>query len=81
MQMQRETSVKVTGLCHSVQGTAKMLARWLGIDVNEINYTCAGINHLAWYTKFEHNGKDLYPKIKDVIETNSEVYNERAGKK
>src|SRR5690554_2766786 len=28
--MQGETNVKVTGLCHSVQGTAEMLARWIG---------------------------------------------------
>ncbi|MDD4139242.1 MAG: alpha-glucosidase/alpha-galactosidase, partial [Eubacteriales bacterium] len=28
--MQDETSVRVTGLCHSVQGTAEMLAKWIG---------------------------------------------------
>src|SRR3954452_8379629 len=46
--MQRETSVKLTGLCHSVQGTAEMLARWIGAPIGEIRYTCAGINHMAW---------------------------------
>ncbi len=31
--MQRETSIKLTGLCHSVQGTAEMLARWIGAPI------------------------------------------------
>ena len=55
--LQRETSIKVTGLCHSVQGTAEMLARWIGAPMEEITYTCAGINHMAWYLKYEWNGK------------------------
>ena len=54
--LQRETSIKVTGLCHSVQGTAEMLARWIGAPMEEITYTCAGINHMAWYLKYEWNG-------------------------
>ncbi len=51
--MQRETNVKLTGLCHSVQGTAEMLAGWIGAPMDEITYTCAGINHMAWYLKYE----------------------------
>ena len=26
-----------------------------------MDWECAGINHLAWFTKLEHKGKDLYP--------------------
>ena len=74
--MQRETSVKVSGLCHSVQGTAEMLAKWMNVPYKEMNYTCAGINHMAWYTKLEHKGHNLYPKLKEVVENNKEVYNE-----
>ncbi len=43
--MQRESSIQLTGLCHSVQGTAMMLAKWIGAPYEEITYTCAGINH------------------------------------
>ena len=43
--MQRESSIQLTGLCHSVQGTAAMLARWIDAPMDEITYTCAGINH------------------------------------
>jgi alpha-galactosidase len=74
--MQRETSVKLTGLCHSVQGTAEMLAGWIGAPMSEITYTCAGINHMAWYLKYEWNGQDAYPLIRQAITERPEVYNE-----
>ncbi len=44
----RQSFITVTGLCHSVQGTAMMLAAWIGAPFNEIDYLCAGINHQAW---------------------------------
>jgi alpha-galactosidase len=74
--MQRETSIKVTGLCHSVQGTAMMLANWIGAPYDEITYTCAGINHMAWYLKYEWNGKDAYPLLRKAVSENTEIYNE-----
>lgn len=74
--MQRETSIQLTGLCHSVQGTAEMLAKWIGAPMDEIAYTCAGINHMAWYTNYEWNGKDAYPLIRQAITERPEVYNE-----
>jgi alpha-galactosidase len=72
----RTTSIAVTGLCHSVQGTAEMLARWIGAPMNEISYTCAGINHMAWYLRYEWNGQDAYPLIRKAITEQPEVYNE-----
>ena len=74
--MQRETSIQLTGLCHSVQGTAEMLAKWIGAPMSEITYTCAGINHMAWYVKYEWNGKDAYPLIRKAITERPEIYNE-----
>ncbi len=74
--LQRETHIRLTGLCHSVQGTAMMLARWIGAPIEEITYTCAGINHMAWYLKFEWNGEDAYPLIRKAITENPEIYNE-----
>lgn len=64
----RGSGIKNVGLCHSVQGTAGELARDIGIPVEEINYLCAGINHLAFYLRFERNGEDLYPLIRKVVE-------------
>ena len=74
--MQRETSIKLTGLCHSVQGTAEMLARWIGAPMEEITYTCAGINHMAWYLDYKWKGEDAYPLIRKAITERPEVYNE-----
>ena len=71
----RETSIAVTGLCHSVQGTAEMLARWIGAPMNEITYTCAGINHTAWYLNYEWKGEDAYPLIHKAISENEDTYN------
>jgi alpha-galactosidase len=74
--LQRLTHIPVTGLCHSVQGTAMMLAGWIGALYPEVNYLCAGINHQAWYLKYEVNGKDAYPMIHRAITENEYTYNE-----
>ncbi|MFH1006579.1 MAG: alpha-galactosidase [Candidatus Latescibacterota bacterium] len=74
--MQRESSIRVTGLCHSVQGTASMLAKWIDAPMEKITYTCAGINHQAWYLKYDWNGKDAYPLIRKAVEEKAEIYNE-----
>jgi alpha-galactosidase len=66
--LSRATPIQTIGLCHSVQGTAAELARDIGVPVTEINYVCAGINHLAFYLRFERNGEDLYPVIHRVME-------------
>src|SRR5690349_489027 len=62
----RASRIKTVGLCHSVQHTAGELARDIGVPVEQINYICAGINHMAFYLKFEHDGQDLYPLIRQV---------------
>jgi alpha-galactosidase len=67
----RASKIRTVGLCHSVQGTAEVLAEDIGVPYNEINYICAGINHMAFYLKFERNGEDLYPKIRQVAEAGS----------
>lgn len=68
MAMNRGSSVRNVGLCHSVFGTAHELAMILGVPGDEIDYHCAGINHMAFYTKFERNGEDLYPQLKAIAE-------------
>src|SRR5579859_6873024 len=68
--LSRATQIKTVGLCHSIPGTAEQLATDIGIPTEEINYVVAGINHMAFYLKFEHDGEDLYPKIRQVIEEN-----------
>lgn len=57
------SSIRSVGLCHSVQGTAAELADDLGVPVGEIDYLAAGINHMAFYLRFERDGVDLYPAL------------------
>jgi alpha-galactosidase len=67
----RASSIKTVGLCHSVQGTAEQLAKDLGVPIKEINYVCGGINHMAFYLRFERDGEDLYPQLRKVAEEGS----------
>ena len=64
----RASKIRTVGLCHSVQGTAEQLAEDIGVPFHEINYLCAGINHMAFYLRFERDGQDLYPLIQKVID-------------
>ncbi|SKA75613.1 alpha-galactosidase [Thiothrix eikelboomii] len=58
--------VPTVGLCHSVQHTRHELAHDLGIPEEEILFECAGINHMAFFLKFEHQGQDLYPRLNEI---------------
>lgn len=68
-------NLHITGLCHSVQGTARKIARWAGVDFDDCTYTCAGLNHQAFYIDYRCNSKDIYPLLREAAKR-SEVYNE-----
>ncbi|HEV7301289.1 MAG TPA: hypothetical protein VGN72_18135 [Tepidisphaeraceae bacterium] len=55
--------VPVVGLCHSVQGTSHLLAEYAGVPYDEMEWECAGVNHLAWFTTLKHKGANLYKKV------------------
>ena len=74
--IQKQSFISTTGLCHSVQGSAMMLAEWIGAPFEEIDYLCAGINHQAWYLEYKWNGQDAYPLIHKAVTERPEVYNE-----
>ncbi|MFA7256262.1 MAG: alpha-galactosidase [Kiritimatiellales bacterium] len=58
--------IRMVGLCHSVQHTLKKWADRLKIPVQDIRFDCAGLNHQAWYTTLEADGKDLLPRIREL---------------
>lgn len=63
--------IRYVGLCHSVQETSQFLARTLGEDIADIDYLCAGLNHVAFFLKFEKRlpggGRvDLYPRLRQI---------------
>jgi len=63
----RATKIKTVGLCHSVFLTAQELARDIDVPLEDVNYLCAGINHMAFYLRFERDDQDLYPLIRQVV--------------
>ena len=62
-----ELGITSVGLCHSVQGTSRMLANELGVDYDDIIFQCAGINHQAWFLKFATRDEDLYPRLRATM--------------
>ena len=62
----RTVDLPVVGLCHSVQGTSRQIAGYLGVPYAEMSWECAGINHNAWFTKLERSGEDLYPRLHEA---------------
>ena len=67
-------NLKITGLCHSVQGTVEMLAKWVGANPQDVTSTCAGVNHQAFYLDLKWNGQDMYPLLKEAMK-NPEILN------
>ncbi|MBI4558736.1 MAG: alpha-galactosidase [Candidatus Hydrogenedentes bacterium] len=65
------------GLCHGVQTTLDLISRYVGVNKREIDFLCAGINHMAWFLKLEHMGKDLYPLFKQNCEKPEYYINEK----
>ncbi len=74
MTMAKISRVPFVGLCHSVQGTTRAIANYLGVPHEELVYQAAGINHMSWVTKLERKGKDLYPRLRKLVKQRG-IYN------
>jgi len=71
------SSIQNVGLCHSVQGTTKKLAQGVGVDYDDVSYLVAGINHQAWVLRLRHGNEDLYPKLREAVETHESFAEDR----
>jgi alpha-galactosidase len=67
------SAMRTVGLCHSVQGTSHLLAGYLQIPYEELEWNCAGINHNAWFTVLRHHGQDMYPRLRELARS-AEIY-------
>lgn len=80
--LSRKSVIRSVGLCHSVPHTALQLAGDLHVPPEELQYLVAGINHLAFFLRLEHKGKDLYPLLRKLPEgKNFPPQREVSGKK
>jgi alpha-galactosidase len=62
------TGLPHVGLCHSVQGTSELLAKWIKVPYDDVIFFCAGINHQAFFLEFRTKQEDLYPEILAAVE-------------
>jgi len=69
--------LEFVGLCHGVQTTMDLVAGYVGERKEDIDYLCAGINHMGWFLKLEKDGRDLYPILKEKMERPEYYINEK----
>ncbi len=72
-----ETGVPFVGLCHGVQTTLDLISGYVGVPKADIDYVCAGINHMAWFLSIKQGEKDLYPVLKERFEQAQYYVNEK----
>ena len=65
----RASPIRTVGLCHSVPHTARHLAEDIGVPPDEVGYRVAGINHVAFFLSFTRNGEDLYPRVREFVDS------------
>jgi alpha-galactosidase len=61
------SQIRTVGLCHSVYWTIRSLAEYIEVPWEEIEFDTAGVNHLAFVTRIERRGADLYPAIDAAV--------------
>jgi len=73
----RATGMKMVGLCHGVQTTLDLIAGYTNVKKSEIDFLCAGINHMAWFLKLKKGDTDLYPLLRSNMEKPEYYKNEK----
>ncbi|OGV71209.1 MAG: hypothetical protein A3K18_23220 [Lentisphaerae bacterium RIFOXYA12_64_32] len=64
----RTTNQPFVGLCHSVQGNSRQISDILGIPYEEMEWQCAGVNHMAWFTVLRWKGHDMHARLRAAAE-------------
>jgi alpha-galactosidase len=72
-----KTKVPFVGLCHGVQTTLDLISGYTEVPKEEIDFLTAGINHMAWFLKIAHKGRDLYPLLRQRFEQPEFYVNEK----
>ena len=71
------TNIKFVGLCHGVQTTLDLISGYVNVPKEEIDFLCAGINHMGWFLDIKNNGKDMYPHLRERFEHPEYYINEK----
>jgi len=75
----RLAQVQFIGLCHGVQTTLDLISRYVDVPKDQVDFVCAGINHMAWFLALrdKRDGRDLYPILRKNIEKPEYYVNEK----
>jgi len=75
----RVAKVQFIGLCHGVQTTLDLISRYVEVPKDQVDYVCAGINHMAWFLSLrdKRDGRDLYPILRQRCEKPEYYVNEK----
>jgi len=75
----RLAKVQFIGLCHGVQTTLDLISRYVDVPKDQVDFVCAGINHMAWFLALrdKRDGRDLYPILRKNIEKPEYYVNEK----
>ncbi|MCX5646797.1 MAG: alpha-galactosidase [Phycisphaerae bacterium] len=75
----RLANVQFIGLCHGVQTTLDLISRYVDVSKDQVDFLCAGINHMAWFLSLrdKRDGRDLYPILRKNIEKPEYYVNEK----
>ena len=72
-----DSGINYVGLCHGVQTTLDLISGYTEVPKSEIDFLCAGINHMGWFLKLIHKGRDLYPVLRENFEKPEYYTNEK----
>ena len=64
-------AIRTIGLCHSTWMTAETIAELLDVPIGELEFAGAGVNHQVFITRLEHRGVDIYPRLRELADTDS----------
>ncbi|MBN1807651.1 MAG: alpha-galactosidase [Planctomycetes bacterium] len=75
----KATGVSFVGLCHGVQTTLDLISSYTAVPKKDIDFLCAGINHMAWFLslKDRRDGRDIYPVLRENCEKPEYYVNEK----
>ncbi len=71
--LNKQTSIKIFGFCHNVQSTALQLSAYLQVPREHVSFWAAGINHMDWFLQYKVNGKDAYPDLFKISQTEEKI--------
>jgi len=59
----RETGIRALGVCHGVVGEVRLYARFFGVEREACAYVNTGIDHCAWFTDFDVEGRPVWERL------------------